>query len=206
MVDKRGIKDLLARIFGNRYFQMTFSLFIAGFLLALFALYPVLKTDTRRDTLGPEDDGKFVDIRHPSGAIKTIFGVRPALKNATLKIKSKDADTNATVFILDYNHNRTFSTDLKGEDKKTLNLTEMDGVEFIEFEIEDGKLSFMYTVKYYSLSHAWVTLVAAPLMLLSLPFLFLFISQMRGQKASDEEMEKIKADQKVVDDILSEKK
>ncbi|MBS3816934.1 MAG: hypothetical protein KGY76_05165 [Candidatus Thermoplasmatota archaeon] len=204
-----GLKNLLKRIATNRDFQLTVILFGVGLFLAALATYPVLQEDVSEDTIGPEDmesNGELeIDIHHPSGQINNPVWGPDVLKNATLEFSGKSDDIVANVSVLDSSGDLLMSKEIEGEGAHELDLSDVEDAEYLKFKVQEGELTYTYTVLYYEQTFSDLAFVGAGSMMISTIFIFRFVALMRGEGMDEEERKKMEEDQETVDNILKDR-
>ncbi|MFW6196549.1 MAG: hypothetical protein ACOC5D_04350 [Thermoplasmatota archaeon] len=212
------VKHALIKIFSNRNIQLTFALFGVGLLLALTATYPALGERIEEDTLSenkklearlpdPYDEPAEPDPLSPGESIPFLEKPGLGLVNASLELQGESEDTNVTVSILNRAEQTLDSWHIEGKENTTVNLTGNREIEYINFHIENGELSYDYVVTYYHQPYSILAIPAYILMWISVIILIRAIALMGPlREVEEKERDKIKNDQKVLDGILKDRK
>ncbi|MBS3781163.1 MAG: hypothetical protein KGY66_01280 [Candidatus Thermoplasmatota archaeon] len=211
------IKHAIIKIFSDRNIQLTIALFGIGFLLALTATYPALGERIEKDTLSeneklearlpdPYDEPAEPDPLNPGEPIPFLEKSGLGLVNASLELRGESDDTNVTVRTLNQAGQTLDSWHIEGRENKTLNLTGNQEIEYINFHIENGELSYNYVVRYYHQPYSLLSIPAYILMWISVIFLIRAIALIGPLRVDEKERDKIRKDQKVIDKILRDKK
>jgi len=199
------IGHALVRIFKNRDVLLTIVLFGVGLLLASVASGRVLEERVEGDTLEEGDDIKIEAKLSRPYDDESDDGSELGLKNATLELRSETENTKANISILLPDGHSMNSWEIKEGENKTIDLTEYHRGEHIKFEIEEGRLSYTYTVNEYTQPYYFLSIPAFILLALSLIFIIRAVALMGPLTVDKEEKDKKRKNQKVVEGILKDR-
>jgi len=201
-----ALKRALIKIVSDRNVQLTIAFFGIGFLLALAATITSLEERVESETLEPEDGVKRIEARLDRTYDEEPFlDHQSGLKNATLELRSGEENTNATIILERYGI-QIKSWEIEDGEDKNINMTEYHEAEYIVFKVTDGKLSYTYTVSHYIQPYSFLSIPAFILLWVSVIFLIRAMALMGPIRVDEKEKKKFREDQKVIDDILKDRK
>lgn len=201
-----NLKGVLKKIITDRDFQLTIILFGVGFLLAAAATYPTMTEDVKEGTVGEGDTD--VEVFFPvQQKGSNPLGEYDILQNATLEVQGSSEDVNASIIVMGENEKVVEDWEYKGDEDKSFNIYEEVNrdIEYIQFKVHEGELSYEYTVSYLT-TYSSLSFLAYILMVISLIFLFRFLAHISFGEMSKEERKKFEEDQKKLKEILEDRK
>ncbi|MEF8832252.1 MAG: hypothetical protein V5A66_01895 [Candidatus Thermoplasmatota archaeon] len=220
------VKSLIIKIFTNRDVQLTIALFGIGFLLTVASTYPTLEERVEEDTLTAEDN-KRIEANLPFPNDKSAsedpileewgsqgIGGTQGLKNASLELSSDRGETNANITLLKDREAKVEGVPLEEikswEMKKgknfTINMTKYHQTDYIDFNVTKGELNYTYTVRYYTQSYSFLSIPGYVMMIVSIIFLLRAFYTVGPIGIDKEEKEKKKENQKVITQMLEDRK
>jgi len=224
------IKSFIIQIFTSRDVQLTIALFGIGFLLTVTSTYPTLEERIEEDTI-PAEENKRIEARlplpydelaHDDSLLEEYtgwgIGGHQGLKNASLELRSNQEDTNANVTLLkeEFEGEHGLIKEIRRWEMKngeiedlndnTINMSEYYQIDYIDFNVTRGELSYTYTVRYYTQSYSILSLPGYVLMIVSIIFFLKAFGSVGPIGLDKEAKEKKRENQKVISRMLEDRK
>jgi len=193
MVAKRDDEgSLLIRILSDSNIQKAIAFFSIALILAFISVTTVTETNQIRDEIGVEDPG-FYKIDYP-----TLL----ELRNSTLEMKAEEENTNFSLEILASDLQILWSNNytLAENEEKSEYIPDLEGIEpessptYLNFNVTEGNLTYMYTVSYSRSRYGLLSLPAAFFTLIGMVFGFkgkaVILGEIKRKQMIEEEKKK----------------